>query len=444
MAVEVAARLAVTEAVDAVARVAIARRPRLLRAYRRHLCVEDLEDTYSQATLELIARAQRDGAFASESHISHSLEQKFESRVIDRVRALSGRSPREALRAPRVDVDEIDPTVDEERDALLEAVAARQELARLREVADELTDNERLVLACQIGLGMQSAEFCARFGWSAEKYKKTAQRGRARLRQKCLEYDAGERCRTLATALLAYVGKDADEPQTEKVEIHLRNCAGCRALARELERTQAGLAILLPLPAMASVGLIAKLGAVGAGLKRFVSGLHDDGGVVTGASGATVAAGGSAAGVGALKAGVAALCVGGAVGGYSVCKEAGLFAPVQPPERRVIASKDKPAAKDRGGPPRSVARPAATIGLKRPAPAPNPRPVKPSGAGGHDAQVEREFGRRQPKASTAQATSEFQRPARAASSAPKASSAPPAEPEPMPSGSGSTGEFGFE
>jgi hypothetical protein len=38
------------------------------------------------------------------------------------------------------------------------------------------------VLASQVALQMPAAEFCLRFGWSSEKYRKVAQRGRARLR----------------------------------------------------------------------------------------------------------------------------------------------------------------------------------------------------------------------------------------------------------------------
>ena len=61
-------------------------------------------------------------------------------------------------------------------------VADRDDVRRLRELADELTADQRLVLACQVALDMECQGFCARFGWSAEKFRKVAQRGRARLR----------------------------------------------------------------------------------------------------------------------------------------------------------------------------------------------------------------------------------------------------------------------
>jgi hypothetical protein len=52
-------------AADEVAEVACARRELLLRAHRFRLRHEDLEDCYSQATLELVAHAQRGAKFAS-------------------------------------------------------------------------------------------------------------------------------------------------------------------------------------------------------------------------------------------------------------------------------------------------------------------------------------------------------------------------------------------
>jgi protein-L-isoaspartate O-methyltransferase len=43
--------------------------------------------------------------------------------------------------------------------------------------------DQRLVLASQLHPQMRPGEFCRRHGWSSEKYRKVAQRARARLRQ---------------------------------------------------------------------------------------------------------------------------------------------------------------------------------------------------------------------------------------------------------------------
>jgi hypothetical protein len=56
---------------ETVARVAAGRRARLLRFYRRRLRFEDLEDCYSQATLELMTRSRR-APFENEIHVEHA------------------------------------------------------------------------------------------------------------------------------------------------------------------------------------------------------------------------------------------------------------------------------------------------------------------------------------------------------------------------------------
>ena len=83
--------------VQELALVAQARREMLLRAHRHRLQKEDLEDCYSQATLELLAQARRGGAaFVTRAHMANVLEQRFVSRIQDRRRVLRGRSPAQA------------------------------------------------------------------------------------------------------------------------------------------------------------------------------------------------------------------------------------------------------------------------------------------------------------------------------------------------------------
>src|SRR6266516_3832628 len=84
---------------DEVARVAHAKREVLLRVYRHLLRREDLEDCYSQATLELLAYARRGGNFSDASHLGNKLELRYLSRIRDMRRALGGRSPMQAALA---------------------------------------------------------------------------------------------------------------------------------------------------------------------------------------------------------------------------------------------------------------------------------------------------------------------------------------------------------
>jgi DNA-directed RNA polymerase specialized sigma24 family protein len=149
---------------------------------------EDLEDCYSQASLELVAQARRGSAFSSRAHVGNVLEQRFVSRINDRRRAVSGRSPMQAalegaLSLAGSGADEVE--IADSRSDPETLVMLRYELARVESLArQQLTHDQRLVLACQIGLPLLSPrEFCGHFGWSQEKYRKVAQRARMRLRQ---------------------------------------------------------------------------------------------------------------------------------------------------------------------------------------------------------------------------------------------------------------------
>jgi hypothetical protein len=170
---------------EEVALVARARRELLLRVHGHRLRREDLEDCYSQATLELVAHARRGGRFFSRVHVQNALEQRFMSRVLDRRRALEGRSPMQAaLERARSLGDHLEQGADvvDVRAELERLVILRHELRRLGALAGELSADQRLVLVSQIG-GMRRGEFCRRYGWSDEKYRKVAQRARARLRR---------------------------------------------------------------------------------------------------------------------------------------------------------------------------------------------------------------------------------------------------------------------
>ena len=263
---------------ELVARVSAAKRDVLLRVHRHRLGFEDLEDCFSQATLELVTRARtRARAFVSEAHIANALEQRFLSRISDRRRAVSGRSPIQAAthaalrpaRRPggRTARRHRSPPSPTRRPMWPAALADRDDVRRLRELADELTADQRLVLACQVALDMDCQEFCARFGWSAEKFRKVAQRARARLRVLVADYEAGERCRGLADDLAAYVAHVAGGEQSERVRRHLTNCPACAHTARELERVARGVGALLPLPPTVDPEVVHRFGGGGAHLR---------------------------------------------------------------------------------------------------------------------------------------------------------------------------------
>lgn len=173
------------DSAELVALAVAARRSTLLRVHRHRLRMDDLEECFGQAALELLLWVQRGASFASHRHAATALEQRFVSRIQDRRRALQGRSVAQAELERALSVGALeengsraaDPSADVERLVIL-----RQQLASLPRQAEALTPDQRLVLACQISLQMGCRDFCERFGWTPEKYRKVAQRARARLR----------------------------------------------------------------------------------------------------------------------------------------------------------------------------------------------------------------------------------------------------------------------
>jgi DNA-directed RNA polymerase specialized sigma24 family protein len=179
-------RIGGADPIEEVALVAQAKRELLLRAHRHRLRWEDLEDCYSQAALELVTQA-RDGArFASRAHVANTLEQRFVSRIRDRRRALSGRSPMQAALEAAVSLGDAEMqqvSIVDMRADLETLVTLREDLRRVLALARQLSADQRLIIASQVAGQTTRAEFCERFDWSAEKYRKTAQRARARLRR---------------------------------------------------------------------------------------------------------------------------------------------------------------------------------------------------------------------------------------------------------------------
>jgi DNA-directed RNA polymerase specialized sigma24 family protein len=176
-----------------VAIVVQAKREVLLRAYRNRLRPDELEDCYGQATFELLRSVKNGRRFAGREHLANTLEQRFVSRVRDQMRATGGRSPAEAGHESALlaagDQDAQIEVVDLRAESH-ELVALRMDLEQILRVAPYLTVDQRLVIASQVS-GVDCAELCRHTGWSSEKYRKVAQRGRARLRALMAESPVG-------------------------------------------------------------------------------------------------------------------------------------------------------------------------------------------------------------------------------------------------------------
>ena len=167
---------------DAIAAVAAANWQRLLRVHHYRLSRPDLEDCLSQALLELLSAAERGHRFREPAATLTALDLRFQSRIIDRHRALAGRSPISAALHQARPLDSLTDTGPAAATgAPLALVLQREDLARLAYALRELTADQRLVLLAQ-AQGERPAWFCTHHGWSVAKYRKTLSRARARLR----------------------------------------------------------------------------------------------------------------------------------------------------------------------------------------------------------------------------------------------------------------------
>jgi hypothetical protein len=168
-----------------VAHVVRSKRKALLWAYRYMLRREDLEECFGQACMELIRYVRAGGTFSHTGHAAAALELRFVSRVQDRCRAMAGRSLTQAAAESALAFGNLGESHTDHADvrcAVQELAMMRIELRLVPLLARELTADQRLVLACQVGLQMERREFCELFGWSFAKYRRVARRARARMR----------------------------------------------------------------------------------------------------------------------------------------------------------------------------------------------------------------------------------------------------------------------
>jgi hypothetical protein len=206
--------------------------------------------------------------------------------------------------------------LEDRRAAVEQQVIARTELRQVREVISELSRDQQLVLASQVCVDMGVSEFCARYGWSVEKYRKVAQRARGKLRVLVDEYERGERCRRLEHDIIAMRTGVAEGQELARAKAHIANCRACARVAGEPDRGARSVAAVMPLPAAIAGSIWSKLGGILSASRRITAMVRHP--LTETGYGGVGAAGGSMASIGALKVGIAVVCVAGAAGSYTV------------------------------------------------------------------------------------------------------------------------------
>ncbi len=145
---------------ELIAREALALRAILIRAYSSTARREDLEDLFSQAVLELLARARRDPTLSTAAHVRNAVRQKFASRVVDHHRAVAGRSTAANARSHACPLALVAERVPDMHDTVRELIE-REELRELAAAMRTLSPDQRHVLSSQMG-GEPPGECCLR------------------------------------------------------------------------------------------------------------------------------------------------------------------------------------------------------------------------------------------------------------------------------------------
>lgn len=115
--------------------------------------------------------------------------------------------------------------------------------ARATEALAVLKVDELRALALQAS-GLSYAEIGERLAWTATKTNRALTEGRRRFRTTYAELESGTACRRWAPLIAD--SADARPADRARLRLHLRNCPGCRATARELHDVPGVLALVLP------------------------------------------------------------------------------------------------------------------------------------------------------------------------------------------------------
>jgi RNA polymerase sigma factor (sigma-70 family) len=197
---------------------------------------------------------------------------------------------------------------------LAEQVEVRERLRQLISDLGMLPERQRGALLLREAAGLDFDEIAAALDTTPAVARQTLYEARLGLR----EMDAGREmdCTAVTKAL-----SDGDRRVRRRRDMraHLRDCAGCRAFAEEIDNRRADLAAIAPLPAVMAATLLHGVLGSGASAGAGVAGGTGVAGMTGGSGGAGVGAGASAAGkagaagaggIGALAAGTATKSIG--------------------------------------------------------------------------------------------------------------------------------------
>jgi RNA polymerase sigma factor (sigma-70 family) len=207
---------------------------------------------------------------------------------------------------------------------LAEQVEVRERLRQLVSDLGALPERQRGVLLMREAAGLDFEEIGAALETTPAVARQTLYEARLGLR----EMDAG---REMNCAAVTQALSDGDRRVLRRRDIraHLRECAGCRGFAEEIDSRKASLTAIAPLPAVAATALLHGALAGGSGAGAAAAGAGGAGAAGGAGSGGAVGAGAAAGaaksiGTAALLKGAATVAVVAAIG-VGAADEGGLI-----------------------------------------------------------------------------------------------------------------------
>jgi len=206
----------------------------LLRLARRHsLGNEDAQDAYQRALEIFLRHAHRLDPEGAPSWLRTVV--KHEAMAVRRVR-------QRELAPADLDFDRIESSSARSPD---EQVVAFEAVARSAEALQRLKPQEVRALWLQ-AQGNSYEEITQLTGWTRTKVNRCLYEGRRSLLERRAGIESGAECERWAPLLSALVDGEATNAELVELRPHLRACAACRGVVRELHRSGEALRIVLP------------------------------------------------------------------------------------------------------------------------------------------------------------------------------------------------------
>jgi len=212
----------------------------LLATARRHsLCADDAQDAYQRALEIFLRRADDVCAERAAGWL----------RTVVRHEALAVRRSRLRLVGPEAN----DMDTEEARDLTPgdERAISFERLERSAEVLAGLKPHEVRALVLKAH-GYSYAEISEMTGWTHTKVNRCLTEGRRAFRARLADIEQGRECRRWEPVLSALADGEVAPGDLAAVRPHLRQCAACRATLREHRLAGRGIAVVLPLAAVAA------------------------------------------------------------------------------------------------------------------------------------------------------------------------------------------------